>query len=121
MVDFHVTRAQLMQEYGFGPDVMKRIKVCRVCGCSCDAGETYCQGCGAVLPQETLFDLYRSQHLSCPACGTVVAKEARFCPHCGSQLWRETAGQAPGKPPGRLSHILHSFSARRSCRRTPQR
>ena len=118
---------------GFGPDVMKQTKVCRICGCSCDAGETYCEECGAVLPKETLFDLYRSQHLSCPACDTVVANEACFCPKCGKQLWREvvlppaviheeeTVNRAGEKPQGKFSHILQPFAARRSYQRNTQR
>ena len=89
MAGFHVSREQLLTKYGFGPEAMKKIKVCRVCGRACDSGELYCESCGVVLPKETLFDLYRSQHLCCPECDTVVSKYSRFCPKCGRQLWRE--------------------------------
>lgn len=90
LVSYRISRADLMHQCGFGPDVMKTVKVCRVCGCACSAKERYCRECGAVLPKGTLFDLYRSQHLSCPACDTVVAKNTRFCPRCGKQLRRKS-------------------------------
>ncbi|MBQ4347075.1 MAG: hypothetical protein IJC39_01340 [Firmicutes bacterium] len=74
------------QRFGFGPEVMKKIRVCRVCGCSCTAQEKYCRDCGAILPKETLFDLYKAQHLYCTACDTVVSGSAVFCPECGKRL-----------------------------------
>ena len=78
------------KHFGFGPEVMKETRVCRVCGCSCGTREKYCRDCGAVLPRETLFDLYKAQHLYCPACGTVVADTAVFCPECGKRLRHRT-------------------------------
>ena len=42
--------------------------------------------CGAVLPKETLFDLYKAKHFYCPACGTVTENTANFCPQCGERL-----------------------------------
>ena len=93
MAGYQISRAELMFQCGFGPEVMKQTKVCRICGCSCAAGETYCEQCGSVLPKTTLFDLYRSQHLSCPACDTVVADDVRFCPQCGTLLRRGVEGE----------------------------
>lgn len=75
-----------MRQFGFGPEVMKEIKVCRVCGRSCSTSEKYCRVCGTILPKETLFDLYKTQHLYCPACDTVVSNTAVFCPECGKRL-----------------------------------
>ncbi len=75
-----------MKRFGFGPIIMKQIKVCRICGGSCAATEQYCTECGAILPKETLFDLYKSQHLYCPACDTVVADTSLYCPECGKKL-----------------------------------
>jgi len=89
MIEFQMSRELLLSKYGFGPETMKKIKVCRVCGRACDSGELYCEACGVVLPRETLFDLYRSRHLCCPECDTIVAKSVHFCPKCGRQLWRE--------------------------------
>ena len=79
-------RSEIMKRFGFGPEVMKQQKVCRVCGSPCTVSETHCAECGAVLPKETLFDLYKSHHTYCPHCDTVVAKTAIFCPVCGDRL-----------------------------------
>ena len=76
----------LMRQLGFGPEVMKETRVCRICGCSCTVREKYCRDCGAVLPRETLFDLYKARHLYCPACDTVVASTTIFRPECGKRL-----------------------------------
>ena len=79
-------RLEGMKRFGFGPDVMKQTKVCRVCGGTADAAQRYCSDCGAELPRETLFDLYKARHLYCPACDTVVASTVVFCPECGKRL-----------------------------------
>ena len=79
------------KEFGFGPEVMKKSKVCRLCGCTCSRNQRYCEECGAVLPRETLFDLYKSRHMYCPVCDTVVSDRAVFCPKCGTGLRNETA------------------------------
>ena len=89
MTTLQAIRQENMIECGFDPDVTKRIKVCRICGRSCGVADDYCEGCGAVPVKETLFDFYRSQHLACPDCDTVVAKSTQFCPMCGRQLRRE--------------------------------
>lgn len=104
-IAMRLERLATMREFGFGPDVMKKNKVCQVCGCSCDTQETHCKDCGANLPCETLFDLYKAWHLYCPACDTVVASTATFCPECGKLLrprrigfWRchKKAGEKDG-------------------------
>ena len=77
-----------MKRFGFGPEVMKQTKVCPVCGATADADEQECFHCGAELPCETLFDLYKSQHQYCAQCGTVVADHSVFCPECGMKLRR---------------------------------
>lgn len=86
MVDYVQMRLEGMKHFGFGPDVMKETKVCRVCGQTGSSKERYCSKCGTVLPKETLFDLYKTYHLYCPVCDTVVSKEALFCPECGKKL-----------------------------------
>ena len=75
-----------MEQYGFGPDAMKQKKVCRICGAMMCSEEDFCGVCGAILPKETLFDLYKSKHFYCPACGTVTENTANFCPQCGERL-----------------------------------
>lgn len=79
-------RTESMKRFGFGPDVMKETRVCRICGTVSTANEDYCPDCGAVLPKETLFDLYKAFHLYCPACDTVVSDTSIFCPECGKRL-----------------------------------
>ena len=75
-----------MRLYGFGPEVMKVQKVCKVCGSTCGKDDDYCPACGTVLPGETLFELYRLYHISCPSCQTVVHVAYHYCPICGKQL-----------------------------------
>ncbi|MDO4733151.1 MAG: hypothetical protein Q4B50_06535 [Bacillota bacterium] len=75
-----------MTRFGFGPEAMKQTKVCRVCRKTCRAKESLCGFCGAVLPRETLFELYKSYHLYCPDCDTVVSSDVFFCPTCGRVL-----------------------------------
>ena len=79
-------RSESMKRFGFGPDVMKSTRICRVCGMSCAEEKDYCPDCGAILPRETLFDLYKGFHLYCPVCDTVVSNTSIFCPTCGKQL-----------------------------------
>jgi len=86
VLDSRIVRLAAMKKFGFGPEVMKETKVCRVCGCSCSTRERYCGECGATLPRETLFDLYKARHLYCPACDTVVSSRVVFCPDCGKRL-----------------------------------
>ncbi len=73
------------EQFGFGPQVMKQIKVCRKCAHSNHAERYVCQNCGAVLPIETLYQLYQRQHRLCPICNTVLASGMNFCPHCGER------------------------------------
>ena len=89
MLDKHKAfRLEGMRQFGFGPDVMKKNKVCCNCGKTCGAGKKYCDQCGTVLPRETLFDLYKSHHLYCPACDTVVVSTSQYCLQCGKSLRR---------------------------------
>ena len=84
------TRKALRQvtllEYGFGPDTLRRRKICPSCGRANSADRTDCTDCGARLPEMTLYDLYRSRHRCCPGCGVAVTDVARYCPECGARL-----------------------------------
>lgn len=51
-------RYNLLETYGFGPNVMKRKKVCMNCGFVSDANHTVCVKCGNDLLEETLYDKY---------------------------------------------------------------
>ena len=86
--ELRTTRSVAMKQLGFGPEVMKKRKVCPICGVTADADEAECIRCGADLPGETLFDLYKSQHQFCAQCGTVVSNASAYCPECGTQLKR---------------------------------
>ena len=88
MKELRTTRSAAMKQLGFGPEVMKQTKVCSICGVTADADEAECIRCGADLPQETLFDLYKSQHQYCARCGTVVSNTSEYCRSCGAQLKR---------------------------------
>ena len=90
--NLRAVRSTAMKQLGFGPEVMKQTKVCPVCGTTAGADEAECFRCGADLPRETLFDLYRSLHQSCPQCGTVAARTSAYCPDCGAQLKQQTSG-----------------------------
>ena len=76
-------RYQNMAAFGFGPLVMMRTRVCANCARMVEGRGRNCPGCGEKLPRETLFDRYKRRHISCPDCGTVLAADSRYCPHCG--------------------------------------
>lgn len=71
-----------LEEYGFGPNVMKKNKVCSNCGTVVSAELENCNICGTHLPEETLFIKYISLHKVCPVCNCVVKVNANYCPQC---------------------------------------
>jgi len=73
-------------EYGFGPRVMKEIKVCSNCGKIEEAGRYTCSECGKRLPAMTIFQNYQKKHKTCALCDTVLASYMRYCPHCGMKI-----------------------------------
>ena len=77
-----------LEQYGFGPNVMKKMKICHKCGQVAKKGSFFCRSCGAFLTRETLYDHYRRQHGCCEGCGTVLTADAKFCPHCGLPVHR---------------------------------
>jgi len=79
---------QNLGHFGFGPDVMKQMKVCRHCGKTMSSEKRYCDACGVILPAETLYDLYKAKHICCPDCDTVVSDSSLYCPECGRLLHR---------------------------------
>jgi len=81
-----------MIRYGFGPEVMKKTKVCTLCGQRGEADQKFCTKCGTRLPDTTLYDFYRENHLYCHYCDTVVADSVQFCPRCGSKIKKQIIG-----------------------------
>lgn len=73
-------------EFGFGTEIMKHIKVCRHCGSSESSDSYLCKRCRERLPSQTLFELYQQMHAACEICDTVLAPYMRYCPHCGVQI-----------------------------------
>ena len=84
-------RMKNLEDFGFGPNVMKNTKVCASCGQMIRASASYCPDCGERLPSKTLFDHYKKQHACCPNCDTVLAPGSRYCPNCGKQLLHKAA------------------------------
>ena len=85
-------RYDTLEEFGFGPNVMKKTKVCAKCGQTVNADASACPACGEVLPGETLYDLYKKQHVCCPDCGTVLSPGSRYWPKCGKHISGFSAG-----------------------------
>ena len=79
-------RYKNMEDFGFGPNVMKKIKICSRCGKMVKAKTKNCPDCKEKLPRETLFDRYKRQHQCCPYCDTVLAPDSQYCPNCGRQI-----------------------------------
>ena len=63
-------RQQSMEQYGFGPAAMKKVKVCTVCGNPSPSDQQFCTECGHRLPDKTLYDIYydiyKERHVCCP-------------------------------------------------------
>lgn len=97
-------RYRNMEDFGFGPNVMKKTKVCARCGKMVGANDKTCPGCGEKLPGETLFDLYKHQHKCCPDCDTVLSADSQYCPNCGKQVLRKAAGYQEKTPQGGKSN-----------------
>lgn len=75
-----------MDEYGFGPRVMKGLKVCKSCGRISPSTLLFCTECGAKLPEKNLYQSYKERHKCCKVCETVVANSSDYCPQCGEKL-----------------------------------
>ena len=75
-----------LEQFGFGPNVMKKLKVCTNCGQIATARSIICTQCGTRLPFATLFDSYRRRHPCCPNCNTVLTAGSNYCPHCGQSV-----------------------------------
>lgn len=86
-----IQRYKNMEDFGYGPNVMKKTKVCTKCGKMVKANAVACPECGERLSGETLFDRYKRRHQCCPECDTVLAPGSRYCPNCGKQVLQKAA------------------------------
>ena len=82
-------RFRNLERFGFGPNVMKKLRVCQRCGQMVKSRADTCPDCGERLPKETLFDRYKRKHLSCPDCDTVLTADALYCPNCGRMVTKK--------------------------------
>jgi len=80
------TKNLQLEQYGFGPNVMKKTKVCTTCGQLASARSMLCSQCGARLPFATLFDSYKRRHPHCSHCNAILASDTKYCPHCGRMV-----------------------------------
>ena len=83
---FEVFKLRNMEEHGFGPSIMKSIKVCKECGTVASSKNTICKKCEAELPSESVYHQYVKMHSYCCECDTVVPHNAHYCPQCGGKL-----------------------------------
>lgn len=81
-----ILRQENMKQHGFGPSIMREIRVCTECGTAAPVSELKCRECGKKLPRETLYQQYRNRHRFCARCDTVVANDVQFCPECGTRI-----------------------------------
>ena len=79
-------RQQGMEHYGFGPNAMKKLKVCTECGNPSPSDLQFCTECGYRLPDKTLYDIYKERHNCCPVCDTVLSDGMEYCPQCGTAI-----------------------------------
>ncbi len=75
-----------LDHFGFGPNVMKKLKVCPKCGSLAETNSVFCSKCGERLPDGSLFDVYKSLHKCCSVCDIVIPAGAAYCPNCGKEI-----------------------------------
>ena len=73
------------ENYGFGNEIMKQIKVCAVCGSIEPSNGYVCSKCHEKLPEKNLFEVHQAKNHLCPVCNTILKPYMAFCPHCGKK------------------------------------
>ena len=89
MTSTEEARYSNLETFGFGPNVMKKTKVCSKCGLMMKAEVKICPECGKPMTEKTLFDQYKGRHDCCPECDTVLSFDSMYCPNCGKQILRD--------------------------------
>ena len=79
-------RQESMEQYGFGPEAMKKVKVCTKCGQPSPSDRQFCTECGHRLPDKNLYEVYKERHRCCPHCDTVLSDTMGYCPQCGTKI-----------------------------------
>lgn len=72
-----------LARYGFGPEAMRKTKLCPNCDTLVTNGAKTCPACGQTLPKLSLLTWYEQQHCRCTHCGTVLRGNPLYYPHCG--------------------------------------
>lgn len=75
-----------LESYGFGPNIMKKTRICSKCGRATNTSGNHCPICGNQLQLYTLYDWYKRMHRSCSSCNTVLTSDTLYCPHCGVKI-----------------------------------
>ena len=78
-----------LEDFGFGPNVMKKTKICLKCGHITDSVSKKCPSCGEEMPDKTLYDKYKEIHICCPVCDKVLREGSLYCQYCGKELERK--------------------------------
>ena len=79
-------RKKSLLYFGFGIDAMKNPVVCPNCNSLEPSNKIFCSKCNSKLPKANLYDLYKSYHICCEKCGTVLSSSMHYCPHCGIRV-----------------------------------
>jgi len=82
----NIVRKKTLFHFGFGVDIMKHLVVCNRCNSLEPSNRMFCSKCNSKLPKSNLYDLYKSYHVSCEKCGTVLSDSMQYCPHCGIKV-----------------------------------
>lgn len=85
-IDMKTNRYEELEIYGFGPNVMKKTRICSKCGRATATRHENCPCCGNQLKEYTLYDWYKKMHPHCPGCNAVLPQESNYCPHCGMKI-----------------------------------
>ncbi len=78
-----------LEQFGFGPNVMRKTRLCPACGTLVTDGTGQCPRCRKELPELTLFAWYAGQHSTCAYCQTLLSPDCQYCPHCGRRVRTE--------------------------------
>lgn len=82
----NVIRKKSLFNFGFGVDIMKHSVVCGECKSLEPSNRMFCSKCNSKLPKSNLYDLYKSYHICCEKCDTVLSSSMHYCPHCGIRV-----------------------------------